>query len=191
MAETSQAVVLGIVGLAGVGKSQAVQIVSEWADFEMIYFGGVVLDEVKQRGLELTPMNESIVREGLRQEFGMDVMAQKSLPTILGAVASSRNVLIDGLYSQSEYVLLKRHLGDRLKTIAVHSNKSIRAERLARRPMRPLTIQEMDLRDEKEIALLEKAPPIALADFHVLNNADIDSFAIALRSCLLRIFPKS
>jgi dephospho-CoA kinase len=187
MGVTSKPIVLGIVGLAGVGKSQAVQIMSEWVHFETIYFGGVVLDEVRKRGLEVTPQNESIVREDLRREFGMDVMAQKSLSTIMSAVSCSKNVLIDGLYSQSEYVLLKRHLGSQLKTIAVHSNKSIRAVRLGTRSVRPFTVDEMDLRDEKEIALLEKAPPIALADFHVLNNADIALFTDSLRFCLFNM----
>ena len=183
----AEPIVQCIVGLAGVGKSQAVQILSKLLDFEMIYFGGVVLEEVKQRGLEVTSTNEAVVRESLRREFGMDVMAQKSLPRILSAVAASKHVLIDGLYSQGEYVLLKRYLPGRLKTIAVHSNKSVRAERLAKRPVRPLTLEEMDLRDEKEIALLDKAPPIALADFHVLNNGDIASLETALGACLQQI----
>jgi len=185
----SEAIVLAVVGLAGVGKSQAVQIVSGWVDFEVVYFGGVVLEEVRRRGLDVTPSNESTVREELRRAFGMDVMAQKTLPAILGAAAASRHVLIDGLYSQSEHVLLKSHLAGQLKTIAVHSDRSVRAERLARRPVRPLTAEEMDLRDMKEISLLEKAPPIALADFHVLNNGDIASFATALRSIFGRLFP--
>jgi dephospho-CoA kinase len=149
------------------------------------------LDEVKRRRLDVTPLNESIVREELRRTFGMAVMVQKTLPAILGAVAASRHVLIDGLYSQSEYVLLKSHLSGQLKTIAVHANRSVRAERLARRPVRPLTFAEMDVRDEKEVALLEKAPPIALADFHILNNADMASFAEGLRSCMRQIVPES
>jgi dephospho-CoA kinase len=191
MGIANQPIVLGIVGLAGVGKSQAVQIISEWMEFETIYFGGIVLDEIRNRGLEVTHQNEAVVREGLRSEFGMDVMAQKSLPIILRAVASSKNVLIDGLYSQSEYVLLRKNLGDRLKTISIHSNKLVRVERLRHRPVRPLTVEEMDLRDEKEIALLEKASPIALADYHILNNIDMEAFAGELRSCLSKIFSLS
>jgi dephospho-CoA kinase len=175
------AVVLAIVGLSGVGKSQAVSIVSGWLNFEVVYFGGVVLEEVRLRGLDVTPSNEALVREQLRRDFGMAVMALKTLPRILGA---SGPVLIDGLYSQSEYVLLKSHLRDKLKTIAIHSDKSVRAERLGRRPVRPLTLAEMEVRDEQEISRLEKAPPIALADFHVLNNGDLDGLAAGLRTCL-------
>ena len=187
MVGAEQPVVLGIVGLSGVGKSQAVQIVSGWLDFEVVYFGGVVLDEVKARGLAVTAGNEAMVREELRRDHGMAVMAQKSLPAILRAVGASRHVLIDGLYSQSEYVLLQRELAGRLMTIAIHSDKLVRAERLGRRPVRPLTLAEMELRDEKEIALLEKAPPIVLADFHVLNNVDMASFVTALRACVSQL----
>jgi len=177
-------VVLAIVGLSGVGKSQAVSMLSEWAAFEVVYFGGVVLEEVRGRGLEVTPSNEALVRESLRRDFGMAVMAVKTLPRILGAPG---HVLIDGLYSQSEYVLLKEELGARLKVIAIHSDKSVRAERLGRRPVRPLSLAEMEERDEKEIARLEKAPPIVLADFHVLNNGDLDALAAGLRGCLRRL----
>jgi dephospho-CoA kinase len=176
-----------VVGLSGVGKTEAVRYMSQWADFERIYFGGVVLSEVRARGLEPTPDNEAIVREDLRRRFGMAVMAAKSIPQIEHALSEDRDVLIDGLYSYSEYKLLRSRFSDAVKLIAIHSRKSIRSKRLGSRLVRPLTPEGMTSRDEREVETLEKAEPIALADYHVVNDCDLSDFESRLLCCFMAI----
>lgn len=180
--------VVALVGLSGVGKSKAVELIGKMRDFETVYFGGVVLAELKARGLDHTPAAEADVRESLRAEFGMAAMALKSLPSIEAALAAGRDVLIDGLYSYAELKVLREKLGERLRLIAIHARKSVRAERLAARPVRPLTAEEMAERDRREIDNVEKAQPIALADFHVVNDGSEEMLADALGGCLGEIF---
>ncbi len=162
-----------VVGLSGSGKTEATALLLSMARFHRIYFGGVVIAETEKRGLPLLPENEALVREELRRDHGMAVMAERCLPEIRTALHGGSNALVDGLYSYSEYRLLKREFGEGLILIAIHARKSLRAERLGRRPHRPLSFAEMEERDRREIEGLEKAPPICLADFHIVNDGSV------------------
>jgi dephospho-CoA kinase len=165
--------IVSLVGMAGVGKSEAVRALLALHPYNVVYFGGVVLEEVKARNLPPGEGSERAMRIALRNELGMAAMAIKSRPHIDALRAEGKPVLIDGLYSYSELVLLRDVYGDALTTIAVHADRSVRARRLAARPERPLSAAEMAARDKSEIEQIEKAAPIAIADFHVLNNGDL------------------
>ena len=58
---------IAIVGMSGSGKSVASDYLEE-KGFEKIYFGGVVLEEIKKRGLEVNPENEKLNFEGMGYE---------------------------------------------------------------------------------------------------------------------------
>ena len=96
------------------------------------------------------------------------------LPEIEKAAEHSR-VVLDGLYSWSEYKYLREKLGDRLVVLALVTGSGVRKERLAKRPIRPLTAAEVDSRDHSEIENLEKGGPIAIADYYIDNNGSFDS----------------
>ena len=162
--------VIAIVGLAGTGKSIATEYSQKKYNLESIYFGGFVLKEVQKRGLEITSNNERIVREDLRIMYGMDIMAKLAHREIKTSLKQNKNVIIDGLYSFSEYTFLKQLFKERLILIAIHADKEIRYHRLMQREIRPLNTEEVDKRDYLEITMIEKGGPIAIADFHILNN---------------------
>ena len=60
--------VVAVVGMCGSGKSVATDlfVANNW---EKVYFGGVTLDTLKERGMEITPDNERLVREELREKY--------------------------------------------------------------------------------------------------------------------------
>lgn len=164
-----------IVGMAGSGKS----IVSDELkkrSFAYLRFGQIVLDELKKRGLEVNEANEKIVREKIRQEYGMSAFAVLNIPKIDDLLKKS-NVVADGLYSWSEYKILKEKYGETMTVLAVYSPPQLRYERLADRKakndsaqrFRPLSKEEAEARDFSEIENIEKGGPIAMADF-TLNN---------------------
>ena len=162
--------ITAIVGLCGTGKSAAAQYIQTTYGFIPIYFGGFVLEELKQRNLEITSINEKQVREDLRREHGLDVIAKRAFNRIESALAGGANVIIDGLYSFSEYLYLKEKFGRQLILLAIHSPKKLRYHRLGLREIRPLTPAEVDERDLTEIKNIEKAGPIAVADYHIIND---------------------
>ena len=163
--------VVALVGMAGSGKSEVAR------DFEKngyirIRFGDITDEEVKKRGLPLNEANELTVREQLRQEQGMAVYAKLNLHRIDETLQKS-NVVVDGLYSWEEYVLLKDYYGDKLYLVAVSSSPKTRHARLAMRRVRPLTTKEAVDRDKSEIENINKGGPIALADFTIINESSL------------------
>ncbi len=161
--------IIATVGMCGSGKSVAGERL-EKLGFVKIYFGGLTIDEVKRRGLEVNEKNERAVREELRRTHGMGAFARLSLPKIEALLQEGKRVLIDGLYSFSEYKILKEKYGDGLLVIAVFTPRALRYERLARREERPLTLAEAVSRDYSEIENIEKGGPIALADHTIVND---------------------
>ena len=161
--------IVAIVGMCGSGKSVAGERL-EQLGFAKVYFGGLTIDEVKRRGLEVNEQNERAVREELRRTHGMGAFAVLSLPKIQAFIDKGQRVLIDGLYSFSEYKILKEKFGDGLLVIAIFTPRALRYERLAVRDVRPLTREEAVSRDYAEIENIEKGGPIALADYTIVND---------------------
>lgn len=165
----SQRSALALVGMPGAGKTLCAQHLAR-RGFFTLRFGAVVVDEVQGRGLAVNPANERIVREDLRQIHGMAAMARLSLPRLRDALDKHRRIIIDGLYSFSEYKLLRDELGAPLLLLAIAASRELRHQRLAERPERPLTAAESLERDFREIEFLEKGGPIAIADYTLLNE---------------------
>ena len=61
-----------------------------------------------------------------------------------------------------------------MTVIAIVTPKHLRYQRMAHRPERPMTKEEVDLRDWSEIENLEKGGPIAIADHFVINDGSIE-----------------
>src|SRR5690606_19270948 len=100
---------IALVGMPGSGKTLCAQHLKQRGFFEF-RFGGIVVDEVVRRGLPINPENERVVREELRRNEGMDVMAKRALPHLRAAFTERNCIVIDGLYSFSEYKTLINQL---------------------------------------------------------------------------------
>jgi len=174
--------VIAVIGMCGSGKSEAVKYF-ERNGYRKVYFGEVVIDELKSRGLVINEKNERIVRESLRKEFGMGVMAIKSIDKIKNYLNYS-NVVIESLYSWEEYKILREEFGDSFKLLNIFTTKSLRYQRLKDRPFRPLTNEEAKSRDFGEIEKLDKGGPIAFADFTVFNDSTLDDLNLNLKKFL-------
>ena len=163
--------VIALVGMAGAGKSEVAREF-EKAGYARIRFGDITDIEVQKRGLPLNESNERAVREQLHQTHGMSAYARLNIPRIDTALQKS-NVVIDGLYSWEEYLLLKEHYGHQFQVVAVWSSPAARYARLVKRGVRPLTPAEGDSRDQTEIEHINKGGPIAMADFTLTNDGTL------------------
>ncbi|MCP5045972.1 MAG: AAA family ATPase [bacterium] len=177
-------IITALVGMCGTGKSVAAKYIENHHYFQSIYFGGFVLEEVKRRGMEINSANEKTVREELRKQQGPDVMAKLAQERIHDYLSQGSNVIIDGLYSFSEYTYLKEKFASQLVIIAIHSAKKIRYQRMSVREVRPLTPRQVDERDFFEITNIEKAGPIVIADYHVVNNGSVGELEQQLKAIL-------
>lgn len=174
--------IIAVIGMCGSGKSEAVKFFTEHG-YQRVYFGDVVINELKKRGLELNELNERTVREDLRDQSGMAAMAVKSLDKIK-ELYKTGNVVIESLYSWSEYKIIHKEFGDNFKLLAIHTEKKLRYERLMKREKRPLTLTEAISRDVSEIENIEKGGPIAFADYMVINDGTLEELKTKLKSLI-------
>ena len=73
--------VFAVVGMAGAGKSEAARVF-EAGGYTRIRFGDVTDEEINNRGLIVNEENERMVREALRNEYGMAAYAILNRPKI-------------------------------------------------------------------------------------------------------------
>ena|SRR3989338_4617282 len=175
--------VVAIVGLPGAGKSEAANYFVRHG-FAYLRFGQITLDEVKRRGLEPTEANERQIREALRQEHGMAAFAKLNAPAIDKFLTEGKKVLIDGLYSWSEYKFLKEKYGKALMVLAVYAPPEVRYARLTNRhtrhgddhnlKYRSFSREDAQARDYAQIENIEQAGPIAMADHTIINTGSIE-----------------
>jgi dephospho-CoA kinase len=171
-----------IVGMCGSGKSIACDSLRS-RGWNYIRFGQITIDRLKETGKEINEVNEKSMRENLRKDHGMGAFAILSLPKIERELASG-NVVIDGLYSWTEYKILKEKFGERLSIVCIYASPSTRYARLSNRSthesdtdtrMRRLSPVEAEKRDYAEIENIEKGGPIAMADYTIINESSEES----------------
>jgi len=165
--------IAAIVGMAGAGKSEVSSFLAS-RGLHCIHFGDVTQDELRRRGLPVNEANERLVREELRAAHGMAAYALLNFARIDAALQAG-SVVVDGLYSWEEYLVLKEHYGDRLLVVAVTASPATRRRRLAARPIRPLTADEVASRDRAEIEKVNKGGPIAIADITLVNEGSLEN----------------
>jgi dephospho-CoA kinase len=172
------------VGMPGSGKTLVGDMLVA-RGFHYARFGQAVIDELHARGLPMNEENERAVREDLRRQHGMAAVAILNLPKF-DALLAQGNLIGDGLYSWAEYKLLKERYGDRLVVVAIHAPPAMRYARLTSRTLhaqdtaqryRPITSEVAKSRDIAEIEHIEKGGPIAMADYHIVNQGTTEELA--------------
>ncbi|RLC34754.1 MAG: dephospho-CoA kinase [Candidatus Nealsonbacteria bacterium] len=185
--------VICVVGMPGAGKSLVSdELVKQ--GFAYLRFGQITLDKIKELGLEPIEANEKKIRENFRKEYGMAAFAILNISKIDELLRKS-SVVVDGLYSWSEYKVLKEKYGDQMYVLAVYAPPKLRYQRLKDRSVandekqrfRNLTEEDAKARDYAEIENLEKGGPIAMADFTIINSGTIEELKDSVKKVLKSI----
>lgn len=181
--------ILAIVGMSGSGKSVVVDYLTS-KGYPKVYFGGMIYKEMERRGIERTPDGESEkhFREMIRETEGKDwVVKQVEKETSALIEAGQKRIVLDGLYSWTEYKYLKKAFPGKVTVVAVVVDKNLRHKRVGKRPDRPFNTEEIQERDRSEIENLEKGSPIAMADYYILNNSSVEDLTARLDEILKQI----
>ncbi|MBQ3452821.1 AAA family ATPase [Candidatus Saccharibacteria bacterium] len=181
--------ILAIVGMSGSGKSVLVDHLTD-KGYPKIYFGGMIYKEMEKRGIERTEDGESEkqFREQIRETEGKDWVVNQVIAEAKDLIqAGQKRLILDGVYSWTEYKILKREFPRCLTFIAVVVDKHLRYDRVAKRPGRSFDGRAIRERDRSEIENLEKGGPIAAADYYILNNGTIDDANSQLEHILKEI----
>lgn len=166
--------IIAFVGLAGSGKSSAVDYLTE-RHVPKIYFGGIIYKAMEEAGIDVTWQSQQKFREEIRAREGKDFVVRRAINEARNLIAAGQHrIVLDGLYTWSEYKILKHEFPGEMTVVAIVTPKHERKSRMAKRPERPMTPQEVDERDWTEIENLEKGGPIAIADYFIHNDRDVE-----------------
>lgn len=176
--------VIVFVGMPGAGKSVCVEYL-KGKGVPFAYFGGITIEEVKRRGMEVNEASEKLVREDMRAQEGNGAYAVRIIRQVQDYFEQGHhNVVVDGLYSWTEYKIFKESFGERAVIVAVVAPRFVRHTRLVTRRERPLTEEEASARDYAEIENLEKGGPIANADYFLVNDNSVEALQADLEKVL-------
>ncbi len=185
-----------IVGMCGSGKSEVSDFFVSHG-FSYVRFGQITLDEIKKRELAVSEDNERTIREEFRKEHGQGAYAILNIPKF-DEFLQNGNVIGDGLYSWSEYKILKEKYGENFIVIAVYSSPDTRYNRLENRAekyrddkenkFRSIGRDKAKSRDYAEIENIEKAGPIAMADYTLVNETSVENLKENLEKIYNKIF---
>lgn len=166
--------IIAFVGLPGSGKSVAVDYLTA-KGYPKIYFGGILYQAMRDANIEITFDSQQEFREEIREKEGKDFVVKRAMKQAHELItAGQHRIIFDGVYTWTEYKILKHEFPGELTVVAVVAPKHLRHRRLAERPERPLTEVEANQRDWAEIENLEKGGPIAIADHYIINDGDLE-----------------
>ena len=170
--------IVAVVGMCGSGKSTAIEYLTE-RGIPKVYFGGAIYKAMEEAGIARTEDGESEkrFREEIRQKEGKDFVVLRAIKEAKKLIeAGQKHIVLDGLYSWTEYKILRKEWPTEMTVVAIIVPKALRRKRVAERPDRPFDAQAIAERDRSEIENLEKGGPIAIADYYIDNSGTIEEF---------------
>jgi len=129
--------IIAFVGMSGSGKSVAVDYLTD-KKYPKVYFGGMIYKEMERRGIERTSDGESEkkFREMIRETEGKDWVVRQVISETQGLIeAGQKRIVLDGVYSWTEYKTLKHEFPGMITFVATYcAEKSLRYKRVGRAP---------------------------------------------------------
>jgi dephospho-CoA kinase len=183
---THQPLLIAFVGMLGSGKGTCTTYLAETKHWPVIHFGNMMYEEVERRGLDIVK-DEKAVREDMRRQDGPAVLAKRVAARAEEFIKDGKEtIVLDGLYSWSEYKYLEERFGEQLVTIAVTAPKKLRRQRALERkdPRRTYTYDQLVAREIGELENLEKGGPIAYADYTLTNTKNPPALFAELEAVL-------
>ncbi len=178
---------IAIAGMPGSGKGTLTDYLQDERQFPVVHFGNMVYEEVQRLGLN-NVKDEKFVREDMRKQDGKEVLAKRAANKADELLKSGAPIIVlDGLYSWSEYKYLANKYGDQLLLLAVTAPRHLRYERALGRDeahRKYTSAEQIRERDYAEIENLEKGGPIAFADYTIVNDGTPEQLLEKLDSIL-------
>jgi len=168
------------------GKSEAVKIAKKMK-IPVIRMGDMVWEEVKKRNQEINDENVGFVANEMREKYGKDIWAKKTIDKIR-KIKDTKHLVIDGIRNLEEVEAFEKELADDFILVAVKVSDEIRYKRAMNRN-REDDSKDIDLikkRDKREISWgLEKV--IKSADIAISNESTVKDFQEEIKEIFNKI----
>ena len=173
--------------MPGSGKGTCTDYMGEAYRWPVIHFGNAMYDELVKQGYDRVK-DENWFRKKLRDDHGPAVLAMLVSNQADEYAANGEKVIVlDGLYSWTEYKYLHSRYGDNLTVIAVTAPRKLRYERILKRQdsyRKYTSVDQIIEREITEIENIEKGGPIAYADYTIVNDSTPEDMKNKLESIL-------
>lgn len=179
--------VVGVTGMPGAGKSEAVAVAKK-NGFPVVRMGDLVWEEVEAQGLPRDATNVGKVADAMRKQHGDDIWAKRTIERLREIQepepqagnhhrAPASLAVIDGLRSNAEVEALRSELGSDFILVAIHTDPDERFMRMTARARDddPNDDTAHRARDTRELGW-GLARTIALADEMLVNDSDLETF---------------
>jgi pyruvate formate lyase activating enzyme len=176
--------VIGVVGMPASGKGEFSRIAAGMG-IPVIVMGDMIRRAVENAGLEPNDSNFGTIANRLRQEHGMDAIAQLCIPEI--QKQSAPIILVDGIRGDAEVMLFRHHFSG-FTLISIESSFEKRLARIAARARSDdfVTADELRARDARELSWgLDKA--LGSADINLENESSLEEFGRAVRQLITKL----
>jgi len=175
--------VIGTVGLPGSGKGEAAAV-AEDAGVPVVSMGDVVREECRRRGLDPADHHGEIAQT-LREEDGLDAIAQRTLPPVREHLEDHDTVLIDGIRSAVEVERFREAFGEDFLLVSVEAPFDLREERIIDRGRDNVDEdgEPLEVRDERELGF-GMGDAMDDADVTIENTGTLEAFQERVRELL-------
>jgi dephospho-CoA kinase len=181
------ALVIGLAGMAGAGKSVVVNV-AKTSGYGIVVMGDAVREEAQRRHLESSPENLGKIMLELRQKEGNNVIAKRCIHKIENI--NKNKIIVDGIRSLNEAEEFKKHF-PKFTLIAIQASPATRFKRLYRRqrsddPANWKIFQERDRRESN--VGLEQA--IVAAEHTIINEEGLSAVKRKIKEVLRKVEQK-
>lgn len=161
--------IYGVTGMPLSGKTTVAEIMED-KGFTVLDMGDIVRIEMDKRGIPAG--NEGSFVNSMREEHGMDAIAQLSAPYLEEIIDENDRIVITGMRSWDEKQRFEDETGEELEIVSVWTSRGTRKERREERQREEdVKGQEFHDRDTREIEN-GVAKLLALSD-HMIKNDSI------------------
>jgi dephospho-CoA kinase len=160
--------VIGVAGLRAAGKSIVNEVAKEM-EVNSVEMRSVVVEMMKEKGVEITNRSLREFADELRKKEGYDVVARNMIERIRGM--HEKALVVNGIRGYEELKRFREAFGDNFALIGVFAPQKTRFDRVMKRnlPEDPKSWGEFVWADEKELGW-GTADSFAFSDYMIINT---------------------
>ena len=161
--------IYGVTGMPLAGKTTVANMMKEQG-FVVLDMGDVVRTEMQKRGVSTKSTGDFV--NSMREEHGMDAIAQLSIPYLQEIIDERDKIVITGMRGWDEKKRFEKETGESIEIIAVWASRETRRERReARQRDEDVEGDGFEERDLREIQN-GVGKMISLSDYMIKNEAN-------------------
>ncbi|HEY4523029.1 MAG TPA: AAA family ATPase [Candidatus Paceibacterota bacterium] len=179
--------IIGITGTNGAGKGTVVEYLVE-KGFTHYSMSGVIIEEIKRRGMPMNRDNTRLVGNDLRKTHGPAYLVETNYER---ATQAGGDAIIEALRAIGEAEFLKEHA---VSLLAVDADRRIRYERITGRAgaLDQVTFEHFSEQEDRELTGtdiwdMNIAGVMAMADYTLTNDGTLEALHAQVDEILKKI----